>query len=103
MMNEQPTSTINQTVQRVLEQYMPKIAPPSKALFDEKKFREMLPPEMLLEKRWMRYFLQPKATGGSAKIPLGNHAEESTWSTFDECVAALEPGNEQVIAFTAPP
>ena len=29
-------------------------------LFDEVKFRQMLPPEMLSEKRWVRYFLQPK-------------------------------------------
>jgi hypothetical protein len=65
----------------------------STALFDEKKFREMLPPEMLKERRWVRYFLQPKPDGnGTAKIPLGSHSDESTWSSFEECVKALETG-----------
>ncbi len=60
------------------------------ALFNEKKFRESLPPEMLKEKRWVRYFLSPKPEGGTAKIPLGSHSDPSTWSSFDECVAAIE-------------
>lgn len=62
-------------------------------LFDEKKFRAALPPEMLLERRWVRYFLKPKPEGGTAKIPLGNHSDPNTWSTFDDCVGNLE--NEQ--------
>jgi hypothetical protein len=45
---------------------------------------------MLLEKRWVRYFLKPKSEGGTAKIPLGNHSDPNTWSTFDECVAKIE-------------
>jgi hypothetical protein len=69
------------------------------ALFDEKKFREVIPPEILKAKRWMRFFLQPKAEGGSAKIPLGSHSDQSTWSTFEECVAALEPGKEQGLGY----
>jgi hypothetical protein len=59
-------------------------------LFDEKKFRECLPPEMLAAKRWMRYFLKPKPEGGTSKIPIGSHSDESTWDSFDGCVAALE-------------
>jgi hypothetical protein len=61
-------------------------------LFDEKLFRECLPAEMLSEKRFVRYFLKPKPEGGTAKIPLGNHSDPNTWSTFDECVAARENG-----------
>ncbi|MGA9798582.1 MAG: AAA family ATPase [Terriglobales bacterium] len=53
-------------------------------------FKQLLPPEMLKEKRFVRYFLKDKPEGGTAKIPLGNHSDESTWSTFDECVKALE-------------
>lgn len=69
-------------------------------LFDEKRFRETLPPEMLKAKRWMRYFLKPKPDGkGSAKIPLGDHADESTWSYFDDAVAALETGKEQGLGY----
>jgi hypothetical protein len=59
-------------------------------LFDEKKFRAALPAEMLVEKRWVRYFLKPKPEGGTAKIPLGNHSDPNTWSTFDDCVAKIE-------------
>jgi len=59
-------------------------------LFDEKTFRACLPSEMLKEKRWVRYFLKSKPEGGTAKIPLGNHSDPETWSTFDECVKALE-------------
>jgi hypothetical protein len=59
-------------------------------LFDEKKFRESLPPEMLKEKRWVRYFLSPRPEGGTAKIPLGSHSDPSTWSSFDEAVKAIE-------------
>jgi len=59
-------------------------------LFDEQKFRKCLPAEMLKEKRFVRYFLKPKPEGGTAKIPLGNHSDPSTWSTFDDCVAKLE-------------
>ncbi len=68
-------------------------------LFDEKKFRASLPAEMLNQKRFVRYFLKPKPEGGTAKIPLGNHSDPSTWSTFDVCVAALEPGKEQGIGY----
>jgi P4 family phage/plasmid primase-like protien len=60
------------------------------ALFNEKKFRESLPPEMLKEKRWVRYFLSPKPEGGTAKIPLGSHSDPATWDTFENCVAKLE-------------
>lgn len=59
-------------------------------LFDEKKFRAALPAEMLQEKRWVRYFLKAKPEGGTAKIPLGNHSDPNTWSTFDECIKAIE-------------
>ena len=70
----------------------------STPLFNEAKFRETLPPEMLAQKRWVRYFLQPKPDGnGNAKIPLGSHSDDSTWSTFDECVAKLE--HEQGIGY----
>lgn len=68
-------------------------------LFDEAKFRACLPPEMLQEKRWVRYFLKPKAEGGTAKIPLGNHSDPATWSTFDDAVKAIEPGKEQGIGY----
>jgi hypothetical protein len=69
-------------------------------LFDEQRFRETVPAEMLQAKRWMRYFLKPKPDGkGCAKIPLGDHALESTWSTFDEAVKALEPGKEQGLGY----
>ncbi len=61
--------------------------------FDEKKFRALLPPEMLKEKRFVRYFLKAKPEGGTAKIPLGNHSDPSTWSTFDDAVKQL--ANEQ--------
>jgi putative DNA primase/helicase len=59
-------------------------------MIDVKKFRETFPPKMLAEKRFVRYFLKPRAEGGMAKVPLGSHSDPSTWSTFDECVAALE-------------
>jgi putative DNA primase/helicase len=67
-------------------------------LFDEKKFRECLPAEMLAEKRFVRYFLKPKPEGGTAKIPLGNHSDPNTWSTFDDCVKAIE-NNQQGIGY----
>jgi len=61
------------------------------SLFDEAKFRASLPAEMLSQKRFVRYFLQPKADGiGYAKVPLGNHSDPTTWSTFDEAVQTLE-------------
>src|SRR5579864_4133334 len=63
---------------------------PENALFDEAKFRQYIPPEMLQEKRWVRYFLKPKPEGGTAKIPLGNHSDPSTWSTFDDAVKDIE-------------
>src|SRR5690242_2465007 len=59
-------------------------------LFDEAKFRACIPAEMLKEKRWVRYFLKPKPEGGTAKVPLGNHSDQNTWSTFDGAVAELE-------------
>jgi len=58
--------------------------------FTEAKFRKLLPPEMLKEKRFVRYFLKPKPEGGTAKIPLGNHSDPSTWSTFDDAVSKIE-------------
>jgi len=60
------------------------------SLFDEKKFREAIPPEMLLEKRWVRFFLKPKEGGGTAKVPLANHSDPNTWSTFNDAVASIE-------------
>src|ERR1700680_921236 len=63
-------------------------------LFDEAKFRKALPPEMLQEKRFVRYFLQAKKGGATSKIPLGNHSDSSTWGTFDECVKAIENDNQ---------
>ena len=45
---------------------------------------------MLQEPRWVRYFLQPKPEGGTAKIPLGSHSDPGTWRSFDECVKAIE-------------
>jgi hypothetical protein len=59
--------------------------------------RAVLPREMLSEKRFVRYFLQPKADGGSAKIPLGNHSDPATWLTFEECASQLE--HEQGIGY----
>lgn len=67
-------------------------------LFDEKKFRASLPAEMLAEKRFVRYFLKAKPEGGTAKIPLGNHSDPSTWGTFDDCVKQLE-NKEQGIGY----
>jgi nitroreductase len=95
------SNDLDNTIKRAMEQYMPQVQKKcvKTALFDEKKFRETLPPEMLAEKRWMRYFLQPKAGGGTAKIPLGNHADASTWSYFDDAVAALETGKEQGLGY----
>jgi len=58
--------------------------------FDEQKFRALLPQEMLKQKRFVRYFLQPKPEGGTAKIPIGSHSDPTTWSTFDGAVAQLE-------------
>src|ERR1700693_3359908 len=58
--------------------------------FDGAKFRKLLPPEMLKEKRFVRYFLKAKPEGGTAKIPLGNHSDPATWSTFDDCVNNIE-------------
>ncbi len=71
---------------------------PKSELFDGDMFRKMLPPEMLAEKRFVRFFLKPKPEGGTAKIPLGNHSDPSTWSTFDDAVAALE-NDQQGIGF----
>lgn len=59
-------------------------------LFNEKKFRELLPPEMLAEPRFVRYFLKAKPEGGTAKIPLGNHSDPNTWGKFDDVVKQLE-------------
>src|SRR5580700_12351163 len=58
--------------------------------FDEQLFRDCLPPEMLSEKRFVRYFLKPKPEGGTTKIPIGSHSDPATWSTFDEAVCSLE-------------
>jgi P4 family phage/plasmid primase-like protien len=58
--------------------------------FNEQKFRKLLPPEMLREKRFVRYFLQAKPEGGTAKIPLGNHSDSATWSRFDDAVTQLK-------------
>jgi len=63
---------------------------PNDNLFDEKMFRQHIPSEMLAEKRWVRYFLKPKPEGGTAKIPLGNHSDPATWSTFDDAVKGIE-------------
>ncbi len=63
-----------------------------KPQFYEQKFRKCIPPEMLAQKRWVRYFLKPKPEGGSAKIPLGNHSDSSTWETFNMCAAMRENG-----------
>src|SRR5438552_5423665 len=65
--------------------------------FDEQKFRKCLPPEMLAEKRFVRYFLQAKEGGGTSKIPLGSHSDASTWDTFENCVAKLE--HEQGVGY----
>ena len=65
-------------------------------LFDEKKFRAALPAEMLSEKRFVRFFLKAKPEGGTAKIPLGNHSDPNTWSTFDECVKQLENADQGI-------
>ena len=63
---------------------------PKSESFDGDKFRKLLPPEMLSEKRFVRFFLKPKPEGGTAKIPLGNHSDPNTWSTFNDCVGKLE-------------
>jgi hypothetical protein len=60
--------------------------------FDEAKFRALLPSEMLKEKRFVRYFLQPKEGGGTAKIPLGNHSDKTTWEDFNMCAAMVQSG-----------
>ena len=67
------------------------------SLFDEELFRKYVPVEMMAECRWVRFFLKNKEGGGTAKIPLGarlgergDHADESTWGTFNECVKNLE-------------
>jgi len=56
------------------------------------KFQKCLPSEMLKEPRFVRYFLKSKPEGGTAKIPLGNHSDPATWSTFDDAVKQLEKG-----------
>src|SRR5579872_5266095 len=66
--------------------------------FNAATFRQLLPPEMLQEKRFVRYFLKPKPEGGTAKIPLGNHSDPSTWSTFDDAVKDIE-NKEQGIGY----
>src|SRR3954470_16952783 len=53
-------------------------------------FKQLLPAEMLKEKRFVRYFLKPKPEGGTAKIPLGNHSDPSTWATFYDAVDAIQ-------------
>lgn len=68
--------------------------------FDVSKFRKCLPAEMLKERRFVRYFLKAKPDGnGTSKIPLGDHGKSETWDTFENCVAALEPGKEQGIGY----
>src|SRR4051794_2458325 len=64
----------------------PEQATPKNDLYDYAKFRLHTPSEMLKEKRWVRYFLKPKAEGGTAKVPLGNHSDPSTWSDFHVAV-----------------
>lgn len=55
------------------------------------QFRKHTPSEMLEQKRWVRYFLKPKEDGqGTAKIPIGNHSDETTWSKFHEAYDKLE-------------
>jgi hypothetical protein len=71
----------------------------NKPLFSKANFIVNFPFELRKEKRWVRYFLKDKPEGGTAKIPLGNHSDPATWSSFDECVAALEPGKEQGIGY----
>src|ERR1041384_2276119 len=68
--------------------------PPSmgKTTPDWATFKQLLPAEMLKEKRFVRYFLKSKPEGGTAKIPLGNHSDSATWSTFDDAVKQLEKG-----------
>jgi RecA-family ATPase len=96
-MEEQPiTPDAAQIAARVIEQQLKSTPSPKSTLFDEKKLRAFLPPEMLSEKRFVRFFLQPKAGGGTAKIPLGNHSDSSTWSTFDDAVRALENDQQGV-------
>ena len=62
--------------------------------FDDKHFRESLPPEMLAEKRFVLYRLVPKGDK-IAKIPFtihgkgADHSDPNTWSTFDECLEAF--------------
>jgi hypothetical protein len=60
--------------------------------FDEKQFRALLPSEMLQQKRFVRYFLKPKPEGGTAKIPLGNHSDKTTWEDFNMCAAMVQGG-----------
>jgi putative DNA primase/helicase len=104
-MEEQQPITDDQLAAQITADIMAKHAlkssPSQKSeLFDEELFRKHLPSEMLNAKRWMRFFLKEKPDGsGTAKIPLGDHGKESTWSTFEECVSALEPGKEQGLGF----
>src|SRR5580704_5480154 len=69
-------------------------------LFDEQKFRTTLPPEMLQERRWVRYFLDAKPGGGFSKVPIGSHSDSATWSKFEDCVAALQPEQGLGYVFT---
>ena len=55
----------------------------NKPLFNKANFIINFPYELRQEKRWVRYFLKAKPEGGTAKIPLGNHSDPATWSTFD--------------------
>src|ERR1700730_13689861 len=61
-----------------------------KPLFNKANFILHFPYELRQEKRWVRYFLKAKPEGGTAKIPLGNHSDPNTWSTFDDCVNNIE-------------
>ena len=103
MEEQQPVTTeqlTQQIVAQTLKQHLKPSSSPKSELFDEVLFRKRLPPQMLQERRWLRYILKEKQDGsGNAKIPLGDMGKESTWSSFDECVAALEPGQGLGYAF----
>jgi AAA domain len=65
-------------------------------MFNAAKFRANLPAEMLAEKRFVRYFLQQKPEGGTSKVPLANHSDPNSWSTFDEAVADITNSSQGI-------
>ena len=86
-MAEQQTTndSINQTVQRVLEQYFPTPAGKTAEQQYIENLRRVIPLEMQAERRWTQCFQVAKTTAGmSGKVPCSSHSDPNTWLTFDE-------------------